>query len=105
MAVKQCGSRVVSDKIDFDTAEALNQNCVFDDPRSLLSVDLRNLKVVAMKMQWMQIITLVHESEPVPPAFFDLDRLALLIRLPVDRPDILKPPLPPLILPISIGIT
>jgi len=52
----------------------------------------------------MHVVAPVDESEPIPATLLNLDRLALTVWLPVDRPDV-KPAFAPVDFPISIGIT
>jgi hypothetical protein len=50
MAVKQCDPRVIGDKIDINSAEAFDQDGVFENSGCLFSVDFCDLEVVPVQM-------------------------------------------------------
>ena len=51
-------------------------------------MNFRDLKIMPMQMERMQVVALVDESESIAATLMNLDRLALLVRLTVDRPHI-----------------
>jgi len=48
MAMKQCESRVIGDKIDINSAEAFDQDGVFENSGRFFSVDLCDLEIMPM---------------------------------------------------------
>ena len=88
MAVKQGEPRVVGYKIDINSAEAFDQDGVFENSGCFFSIDLCDLEIVAMQVQRMHIVALVDESEAIASTLVNLNRLALLVGLSVYRPNV-----------------
>jgi hypothetical protein len=88
VAVKQCEPRVIADKIDINSAETFDQDGVFENSGRFFSVDLCDLEIMPMQVKWVHVVALVDESQSIAATLLNLDRLALLVRLSVDRPDI-----------------
>jgi hypothetical protein len=88
MAMEQGEPWVVGYKIDINSAEAFDQDGVFENSGCFFSMNFRNLKIMPMKVERVQVVALVDESESIAATLMNLDRLALLVRLTVDRPHI-----------------
>ena len=88
MAVKQGEPRVVGYKIDINSAEAFDQDGVFGNSCRFCSINFRDLEIMPMQVERMHVVALVDESESIAATLMNLDRLALLVRLAVDRPHI-----------------
>jgi hypothetical protein len=88
MAMKQCESRVIGYKIDVNSAEAFDQDSVFENSGSFFSVDLCDLEIMPMQVERVHVVALVDESQSIAATLLDLDRLALIVRLPIDCPNV-----------------
>jgi len=88
MAVKQCEPRVIGDKIDINSAQAFDQDGVFENSGRFFSVDFCDLEVVPVQVERMHVVALIDEGEAIAATLLNLDWLALLVRLSVDRPDV-----------------
>ena len=88
MAMEQGEPRVVGYKIDINSAEAFDKNGVFENSGSFFSMNFRDLEIMTMQVERMHVVALVDESESIAATLMNLDRLALLVRLTVDRPHI-----------------
>ena len=88
MAVEQGEPWVVGYKIDINSDEAFDKNGVFENSGSFFLVNFRDLKIMPMQMERMQVVALVDESESIAATLMNLNRLALLVRLTVDGPHI-----------------
>ena len=88
MAVEQGEPWVVGYKIDINSAEAFDKNGVFENSGGFFFVNFRDLKIMPVQVERMQVVALVDESESITATVMNLDRLALLVRLAVDRPHI-----------------
>src|ERR1700730_6391110 len=86
MAVKQGEPGIVGDKIDINSTEAFHQNRVLKDAGCVFSVDLCDLKIMPMQVERMHVVALVNKSESIAATLMNLDRLALIVRLAIDRP-------------------
>ena len=62
VAMKQCESRVIGDKIDINSAEAFDQDGVFENSGRFFSVDLCDLEVVPVQVERVHVVALVDES-------------------------------------------
>ena len=88
MAVKQCESRVVGYKIDINSAEAFSEDGVFENSGRFFSMNFRDLEIMPVQVERMHVVALVDESESITATLMNLDRLALIVRLSVDRPHV-----------------
>jgi len=88
MAVKQGEPGVVGYKIDINPAEAFSEDGVFENSGGFSSMNFGDLEIMPMQMQRVRVVTFVDESEPITATLLNLDRLALIVRLTVDRPDV-----------------
>jgi hypothetical protein len=88
VAMKQCGSRVIGDKIDIDSAEAFDQDGIFENSGRFFSVDLCDLEIMSMQVERVHVVALVDENQSIAATLLNLDRLALLVRLSINRPDV-----------------
>ena len=91
VAVKQGEPGVIGYKIDINSAEALGEDGVFENSGGFFSVNFRDLKIMPMQMEGMQVVALVDESESITATLMNLDRLALIVRLAIDRPYVESP--------------
>src|SRR6202035_5848027 len=73
---------------DINSAEAFDKNGVFENSGSFFFVNFRDLEIMPMQVERMQVVALVDESESITATLMNLDRLALLVGLTVDRPDV-----------------
>jgi hypothetical protein len=64
MAMKQGQAGIVGNEIDFDMTETFYKNRVFEDPGLLFSVDFRDLEIMLVQMQRMEVVALVGKVEP-----------------------------------------
>jgi hypothetical protein len=60
-------------------------------------MDFRDLKIMPVQVERMHVVALVYESESITATLMYLDRLALIVRLSVDYPDVESKPPPPLV--------
>ena len=104
MAVKQGKPRVIGYKIDINSAEAFGEDSVFENSGRFFSMNFRDLEIMPVQVERMHVVALVDESESIPAALMNLDRLGLIVRLPVDGPHV-EPAGASVDFPISIGIT
>src|SRR6266436_5207543 len=65
VAVKQGQAWVVGYKIDINSAEAFDQDGVFEDSGRFLSMNFRDLEIMPMQMERMHVVALVDESESI----------------------------------------
>jgi hypothetical protein len=86
MAVKQGEPGVVGYKIDINSAEAFDQDGVFENSGRFFSIDFRDLEIMPMQVERMHVVALVDESESIAATLMNLDRFALIVRLSIDRP-------------------
>jgi hypothetical protein len=91
MAVKQGEPRVVGYKIDINSAEAFDQDGVFKDSGRFFPMNFRDLEIMPMQVKRMHVVALVDESESITATLMNLDRLALIVRLAIDRPYVESP--------------
>jgi len=88
MAVKQGESGIIRYKIDINSGEAFDQHGVFENSGRFFSMNFRDLEIMPMQVERMHVVALVDESESIAATLMNLDRLALLVRLSVDRPHV-----------------
>ena len=88
MAVKQRKPGVVGYKIDINSAEAFDQDGVFKDSGCFFPMNFRDLEIMPVQVKRMHVVALVDEGESITATLMNLDRLALIVRLSVDRPDV-----------------
>jgi len=84
MAMKQGEPGVVGDKIDINSAEAFDQDGVFENSGRFFSMNFRDLEIMPMQVERMHVVALVDESESIAATLTNLDRLALIVRLAID---------------------
>src|ERR1700686_4518524 len=88
MAAEQGEPWVVGDQNDINSAEMLDKKILFENSGGFFFVNFRDLKIMPVQVERMQVVALVDESESITATLMNLDRLALLVRLAVDRPHI-----------------
>jgi hypothetical protein len=88
MAVKQGEPGVVGDKIDLNSTEAFHENRILKDAGCFFSIDLCDLEIVPMQVERMHVVALIDEREPIAATLVNLDRLTLIVRQAIDRPDV-----------------
>src|SRR5271157_3856409 len=88
MTVKQGEPGVVGCKIDINSAEAFDQDGIFENSGRFLSMNFRDLEIMPMQVERMHVVALVDESESIAATLMNLDRLALIVRLAIDRPHV-----------------
>ena len=75
-------------KIDINSAEAFYENGVLKNAGCFFSADLCDLEVVPMQVERVHVVAFIDEGEAISTTLLNLNRLALIVRLPVDCPDV-----------------
>ena len=88
MAVKQSEPGIIRDKIDINSAEAFGEDGVFENSGGPFSMNFGDLEIMPVQVEGVHVVALVDESEAIPATLMNLDRLALIVRLTIDRPDV-----------------
>ena len=88
MTVKQGEPGVVGYKIDINSAEAFDQDGVFENSGRFFSMNFRDLEIMPMQVERVHIVAFVDESESIAATLLNLNRLTLVVRLSVDSPNV-----------------
>jgi len=91
MAVKQCETGIIGYKIDINSAEAFYENGILKNAGCFFSADLCDLEVVPMQVERVHVVAFIDEGEAISTTLLNLNRLALIVRLAIDRPYVESP--------------
>jgi hypothetical protein len=88
VAVKQGEPGIIGYEIDINSAVALGEDGVFENSGRFFPMNFRDLEIVPVQVERMHVVALVDESESITATLMNLDRLALIVRLAIDRPHV-----------------